>query len=70
MTEYTNPDALGEDEWWLDGGDLVEKGGRKRTRNVAEDEGRVRKRRRKKITEILAATEVATVAGAICNACS
>ena len=70
MAEYANPDALGEDEWWLDRGDLVGKGGRKRTRNVAEDEGRVQKRTRKKITEILAVTEVGIVAGAICNTCA
>ena len=62
MEDYSNPDALEDDEWWLDRNELVPKGERKRARNSIEGEERVRKRKRKKITEILAVAEVTTLA--------
>ena len=61
MEEYGNPDALEDDEWWLDRNEAAPKGERKRARNFTSGEERVKKRKRKRITEKLAVTEVETI---------
>lgn len=58
MAIHSNPDALEDDEWWLDEEELLAKGRGKRSRDRSESERDVKKRKRKRISEILASEEV------------